>query len=182
MKQVSKREFQLNSSKYLSELPFELTSYGKVVARVIPPNEAEINVPTVTTKDSTNVITLLNELITIAKDNSQALLYIEEYVAFAKARVNKKPIEKALNNVTTNNKSEAKTSNPPTVTTQSYLCNPPDGACNSNVTKQYEIKYMDEEDNQKKEVRWLCGLHATKAKHRDIMITQISDLYGNPAS
>src|ERR1017187_3352536 len=105
MKQVSKREFQLNSSKYLVELPIELTSYGKVIARVISSNdenEAEINVPTVTTKDSTNVITLLNELITIAKDNSQALLYIEEYVAFAKARFNKQDAnKKVLNNVST---------------------------------------------------------------------------------
>jgi antitoxin (DNA-binding transcriptional repressor) of toxin-antitoxin stability system len=41
MKQISMREFQLNASQLIEDLPIALTRYGRVVAIVIPPEEDE---------------------------------------------------------------------------------------------------------------------------------------------
>jgi hypothetical protein len=43
MKQIAMREFQLNANKYLSQLPIELTKYGRVVALIQSPDGDKIS-------------------------------------------------------------------------------------------------------------------------------------------
>ncbi len=42
MNQISMREAQINLAKYIEDLPIEITRFGKVVARVVQPNEDNI--------------------------------------------------------------------------------------------------------------------------------------------
>ena len=42
MKQVTLRDFQMNSGKYIKELPLVLTRYNKVVAVIVSKAQAKI--------------------------------------------------------------------------------------------------------------------------------------------
>lgn len=55
MKQISLRQFQLTPTRYLTELPIELTRYGKVVAVLQSVNtKAEVSPKSVNTSASVN--------------------------------------------------------------------------------------------------------------------------------